>query len=350
MKLSPWDPGYPRSLVPHDSQPSIVTSGPLDDGSRRIAIVGSRTGDSGSQELAHQLAYHLAKAGFVIVSGGAVGVDTAAHKGARKAGGATWVVACTGRGAPAYPEENGSLFAEIERDPRSRMIWPFHDGTPMTRTTPRFRNTILVMLAEHVVVVQAHARSGSLNAASAARYYGRPLWVVPGAPWNKQSEGSLQLLVDGARPVWSVESFFTDLGLPRPDMDDTHATLGLTNVARTRKPRHVRKVSRSVQLPISPGAPRTVDVASLTNEERRVLSCISMGRTQQDEIIAKTGLGTSSAVSALLTLSLKDVVVEGPGGFFRRSHVSLSHQDNSSSLGVNPTEEPVSEGSRSGDG
>ena len=327
MKLCPWDAGYPESLKQHDNQPSIVTSGPLDDEARRIAIVGARYGEAGSRELAHQLAYHLAKAGFVIVSGGAVGVDTAAHTGARKAGGATWVVACTGRGAPAYPEENAPLFAEIERDPRSRMIWPFHDGTTVTKITPRFRNTILVTLAEHVIVVQAHSRSGSLNAASEARYYGRPLWVVPGTPWNKQSEGSLQLLVDGARPVWSVESFFEELGLARPDMRDPRATLDLTQVARTRKRKHARRAHPTPQLSISQGASRTVDVASWTNEEKHVFSCLSVERTQQDEIIAKTGLGTSSTVSALLTLSLKDVVVEGPGGFFRRSNAPLSRED-----------------------
>lgn len=339
MKLTPWTQGYPRSLEEHESLPSLETSGPLDDSARRIAIVGSRSGDSGARELAHQLAYHLAKAGFVIVSGGAVGIDTAAHTGARRAGGATWVVACTGRGAPAYPPGNARLFAEIERDPRSRMIWPFHDGTPKSTLTPRFRNTILVTLAEHVIVVQAHARSGSLNAASAAVYYERPLWVVPGPPGRQEYEGSLQLLVDGARPVWSVESFFEQLGLPRPDMSDRDATLGLSRVARTRKPSLAPKVRRMVQQPISARASATLDVASWTNEERLVFSCISMGRTQQDEIIAKTGLGASSTVSALLTLSLKDVVVEGPGGFFRRSAATVNREDNSSSLGP-PTEEP----------
>ena len=339
MKLAPWNPGFPRSLKEHESQPSIETSGPLDDGPRRIAIVGSRSGDSGARELAHQLAYHLAKAGFVIVSGGAVGVDTAAHAGARRAGGATWVIACTGRGAPAYPPENARLFAEIERDPRSRMIWPFHDGTAKTALTPRFRNTILVALAEQVIVVQAHARSGSLNAASAAIYYQRPLWVVPGSPSSLQYEGSLQLLVDGARPLWSVESFFEQLGLPRPDMDDPNATLRLTRVARTRKPKQCPKVRRGVQEPISAGASRTVDVASWTNEEKLVFSCLSLERTQQDEVIAKTGLGASSTVSALLTLSLKDVVVEGPGGFFRRSEATVNREDNSASSG-SPEEAP----------
>lgn len=339
MKLVPWQPGYPASLEEHDDRPSIETSGPLDGSARRIAIVGSRSGERGARELAHQLAYHLAKAGFVIVSGGAVGVDTAAHEGARKAGGATWVVACTGRGAPAYPPANARLFAEIERDPRSRMIWPFDDGAPKTQLTPRYRNTILVTLAEHVIVVQAHARSGSLNAAGAALYYERPLWVVPGPPWNQQCEGSLQLLVDGARPVWSVESFFDQLGLPRPDMEDPAATLGLTRVARTRKPRQPRKRIRNAQVPISARPPVVVDEASWTNEEKSVFSALSMDRAQLDEVIAKTGLGTSSTVSALLTLSLKDVVVEGPGGFFRRSEATVNREDNSASLGP-PKEEP----------
>ena len=314
MKLIPTHPDYPRILNQTlRDPPAITVSGPLDLGTKRVAIVGGRTAIPAAQDFAHRLAYHLAKAGVTIVSGGAVGVDRRAHDGARKAGGTTWVVACSGKHATAFPEEHADFFAEVAQDERSRMIWPFADEKEKSGVTPRLRNKILVGLAEYVVVVQARPQSGSLHAANLGHEYRKPVYIVPGSPWEYGFGGSIRAGVAGGQVLWSLEWFLEHLDLPTPELDDPAAAWNGSLHTRTSGVRRRRRSEPIFEQVISP-----VHEASWSDDEQLVFSCTSPGPTQQDDIIAKTGLGTSSTLTALLTLSLKDVLVEGPDGFFRR--------------------------------
>lgn len=319
-KLIPDDPRYPRSLFILDQPPAITTSGRLDAnvrGKRVVAIVGSRRATQDARAFAFGLAYHLAKAGVVIVSGGAVGIDRAAHEGAMAVAdgrGVTWLVSPAGRGLVS-PIENADLFAEIQASKRSRIIWPFPDLTAKSATTPRARNGVLVALAECVIVIQAGHQSGSRNAITWARGLHKPIYVVPAEPWNPLFQGSIEAGANGAHALWSVEWMMRALDLPAPDMDDRRAISSETGKplpkARLRSPPCPRR--SFLEDPLFP-----VHFEAWTSEEKAVFSVLSMAPTQQDEIIVKSGLGTSSTLTALLTLSLKDVVVEGPDGFFRR--------------------------------
>lgn len=313
MKLYPFDPAYPRSLRDLVQPPLITVSGPLDPSRRVVAVVGARSASHGALGFAHALAYYLAKAGIIVVSGGALGVDRIAHVGAMKAGGTTWCVACSGRGE-IYPKENRELFERIEQSDSSRMIWPFPDGTPKDELTPRYRNKVLVGLAEAVVVVQARAASGSRNAMTWTRSLERKLYLVPGAPWDPAFEGTM---LEGARgeaePVWSIDHLFDKLGLPAPDPSDPVAR-ECGYVPRALPSRLPRRTRHTYSAP--PAFP--VDRKSWSETEKQVFSALSIAPIQQDTIIEKVGLPTSSTLTALLTLSLKDVVVEGPDGFFRR--------------------------------
>jgi len=313
VKLDPFDPAYPPSLCRLDHPPTLTLSGPLDLSRRIVAIVGSRSATANARGFAHAVAYHLAKANVVVVSGGAVGVDAMAHLGAMKAGGTTWCVACTGKGE-VFPEKNRKLFERMEESASSRMIWPLPDATPKDDFTPRYRNGVLVALAEAVVVIQASVKSGSRNAATWARHLGRRLFVVPGMPWDKAYEGSTIECARGhADPLWSIEYLFAKLGLPQPDLSDKAGGCGdfvppSLPVRPVRRPQQT--YSEPPLFPVVPG--------SWTDEEKSVFSKLSIAPIQQDKIIELVGLPTSSTLTALLTLSLKDVVVEGPDGFFRR--------------------------------
>lgn len=308
MKLTPTDPRYPRSLYQLDEPPSLTLSRPLGEGSpRTIAIVGSRTATEGAILFAERLAFHLARAGVVVVSGGAMGIDVAAHLGAMR-GGRTWLVAPFGRGGRSR-DISKSVLERVAASPSCCVLWPFADATAQTAESPRFRNGVLVALSERVVVIQARARSGSRNAASWARKLGLPIHVTPGAPWDEAFSGSTIELASGGAPLYSIESFMAEVGLPKPDLDPRADTPALRLRLRPQ-----RKLQRSFLDP--PRFP--LDLSSWTDAERVVFSATSIAPTQQDEIIAKTRLSTSSALTALLTLSLKDVVVEGPDGFFRR--------------------------------
>jgi DNA processing protein len=311
VKLAPLDPDYPRQLCHLEEPPVLTLSGPLVAG-RVVAIVGSREASEDAQRFAFGLAYHLARANVVIVSGGAVGVDRRAHEGAMHAGGTTWLVSPTGRGV-VFPSCHRDLVAAIESSTTSRVIWPFEDGRPKDQHTPRIRNGVLVALAECVVVIQAALKSGSRNAASWARRLGRPLFVVPGMPWLHEFRGSVLEGARGALPLWSYESFFATLGLAAPDMADPNAAYSGAMPPAAPMPRRRTRPEPYTNPPLF-----AVDPSTWTEEERLVFSVISRAPTQQDAIVARSGLPTSSTLTALLTLSLKDVVVEGPDGFFRR--------------------------------
>jgi DNA processing protein len=313
VRITQYDAGYPPTLCHLDEPPTLTISGPLENERRVVAIVGSRSANRRAQGFSHSLAYHLAKANVIVVSGGAIGIDEKAHLGALAAGGTTWCVACTGKGG-VYPPEHDKLFERIEQSSSSRMIWPFPDGTPKDDHTPRFRNGVLVGLAECVVIIQAAERSGSRNACTWACQLGRRLFWLPGPPWETAFDGTnIELARGSGEAVWSIEHLFAKLDLPKPDLSDPAAVWdGIKPLRTPPKPRRTKRQTYS-ELPLFP-----VDRSTWTEAEKAVFSILSVAPIQQDSIIERVGLPTSSTLTALLTLSLKDVVVEGPDGFFRR--------------------------------
>jgi DNA processing protein len=309
VKLEPDHPAYPRSLYCLDEPPTLDVTGPL-VAERVVAVVGSRSAQEGARGFAFAIGYHLARAGVVVVSGGAIGIDRAAHEGALAAG-TTWLVSPAGRGQPS-PSANVDLFERIEASTDSRIISPFEPDTRCDRLTPRFRNGVLVGLADSVIVLQARDQSGSRNAATWARYLGRRLFVAPGPPWDPAFDGSRFEINDGAEPLWSIPGLFKELGLRAPNMEDRGAEYGgrMPPIGRAR-----RKRIRPQTLTDPPRF--AVDQSTWSEDEKIVFAQLSLAPTQQDTVVARTGLPTSSTLTALLTLSLKDVVVEGPDGFFR---------------------------------
>jgi DNA processing protein len=312
VKLELGYPGYPTKLLELVNPPRVLTtSGPL-VARRAVAIVGSRRATEGSLAFAHDLAFQLARAGVVVVSGGAVGVDSAAHRGALEAGGATWVVSPT-RESEVYPPQHRALFADIASSSESRMIWPFADDHARTPKSFLYRNGVLAALSEAVVVVQAHFKSGSRNAVSCALDLGRPVWAVTAFPWAKEFQGSTSEIEHGrARPLCSARQLLTALeveGPPEPPQ------LALPYEPRPATQKN-RRASRSARFPTPP--PWALDTASWTSDEKLVFSKLWTGPMHMDQIVEATGLPVPAAATALLTLALKDVVVESPDGFFRR--------------------------------
>ncbi len=305
MRYELAHPDYPGVLRELPNPPAaLTTSGPLAP-RRAIAIVGSRRASDEARAFAHDLAFQLASAGLVVVSGGAVGIDAAAHRGALAAGGATWVVSPTGRHR-VYPAEHRTLFAEIASSEDSRMIWPFDDDARGSRQDLLYRNGILAALSEALVVVQAHYQSGSRNACGWARDLGRPVWAVTAAPWMLSFCGSsMDIELGLARPLCSARQLLLALGLAAPMARQLALPLARTGRARA-----------NVRIPETP--PEAPRAEGWTKEENIVYSTLSTTPRHVDQIVDGTGLQVPPVATALLTLSLKDVVVEGPDGFFRR--------------------------------
>jgi DNA processing protein len=288
IALTRLDPRYPSRLVNLERAPPSISwlGGPL-EAERTIAVLGSRHACSGALAFAAEVARALVGAGVVVVSGGAAGIDAAAHESALRAGGRTWAVAATSP-EHCYPPAHAGLFDSIARGPGA-MLWPFNASD---RGAFLARNRVLVALADAVVVVQAGLRSGALHAASCARKVGKPLWVVPAAPWMSDFAGSLKLLDDGARVLASIDPLLRSVGLS-PATDSK---------------------------PGSPGSERLDEYHTISVSEYMVLQSISDVALHVDAIVARTNQSAQTVAAALLTLALENVVVEGPPGFFRRRH------------------------------
>lgn len=266
---------------------------------RAVAIVGSREPTPEAEEYARRLATKLAGHGAVVVSGGAKGIDCAAHQGALDAGGTTWCV-LPSRHAQITPKSSAPLVRRIVAS-GGTVLWLGH-GKPVARGHFLHRNGILVGLSDAVIVVQAtKVRSGSLNAAMWARTLGRPLFVASPAPWLNRAfyAGNVVELARG----YASAHFDDELLLHQ---------LGFTNK---------RTSAESSPDPVEPSSTvhDTVELAILS-----ALDSASQTVLHVDEIVSKTALPFSAAASALLTLCLDAVVVEGPGGFYRRRPAGLA--------------------------
>lgn len=169
--------------------------GALNDGPA-VAIVGARAASQQGMDRAHALARHLAGRGIRVVSGGALGIDGAAHRGALAGGGTTTVVLGSGCDV-AYPVRHAALFRQVLAT-GGALVSKHVDGTQPRRWTFLARNPLIAALADACVVVEADARSGSLATARAARGMGRTVMACPG------SRGCELLLADGAGLVEQV--------------------------------------------------------------------------------------------------------------------------------------------------
>ncbi len=181
---------------------------------RAVAIVGSRAPTRGALEAAEAIAVALARAGVVVISGLARGIDAAAHRGALAGGGLGIAVFGTGIDR-VYPAEHRALAAQIEG--QGALISELLPGAPPLRHHFPSRNRIVTGVAEALVVVEARERSGTLVSAAHAIAQGREVFVVPGPIARAACAGSNRLLRDGAQVLLEPGDLLLRLGLaPAP--------------------------------------------------------------------------------------------------------------------------------------
>lgn len=208
------DPRYP-CMLRHDPQAPVVLFAAGDLGvldARRVAIVGTRNATAAGRATATDLGAALGAAGVTVVSGLARGIDGAAHRGVRAAGGpgsAVGVVAC-GLDHP-YPRQNADLWRWVAE--AGLLVSEWAPGfTPEAWRFP-LRNRVLAALAELLVVVESRDRGGSLITVDAATQRGVPVMAVPGSVRSPASYGTNGLLDVGAHPVRTVDDVLVALGL-----------------------------------------------------------------------------------------------------------------------------------------
>jgi DNA processing protein len=213
--LVTWgDPLYPAALSAIVDPPPVLwvrgNIAAMSDPS--VAIVGSRASSPYGLTVAERLAADLAARGVVIVSGLARGVDSAAHRGALAASGAT--VGVLGSGADVvYPAEHRALARDIEGQ-GGAIVSELVPGTPPQPQFFPLRNRIISGLSRAVLIVEAGEKSGSLITARCALDQGREVLAVPGNVLSGRNRGGHALLRDGAKIVESADDILEELGMP----------------------------------------------------------------------------------------------------------------------------------------
>lgn len=292
-------------------------------GGPAVAIVGTRDPTTEAARFTEHLAGALAREGVTILSGGASGIDSAAHLGALDAGGVTVVVAPSGFERP-FPSENRDLFRRVVE----------HGGAYLTAEAPdapaassKFfpRNSYLVALADVVVVVEAPFRSGARNAAKWARRLGRKLFVVPGVPWNPRSHGCVLELRLGAEPLLTPRDVLRALADQRlhglgPRGEGVVADAPDAPAPDPRWPSRARPPPRGQAR--SPARAREAGPAAAglqiaASDLDRVRLAVVEGASHPDAIAGKTGLPLPQVQRLVLTLVLDGVLVPDPSGRVR---------------------------------
>ena len=203
------DPEYPSLLAVLPDAPVVLyVKGALPEGRVRIAMVGSRRATAYGRQVARELAAELASLGVEIVSGGARGIDTWAHRGALEAKGRTAAVFGCGFGH-IYPPENKDLFAAIAVSGAIVSEFPI-EMPPLAENFPR-RNRLISALSAGTLVVEATEKSGSLITAGHSLEQGREVMAVPGPITSEQSRGCHRLIQQGAKLVQTAEDVLAEL-------------------------------------------------------------------------------------------------------------------------------------------
>jgi DNA processing protein len=264
-----------------------------------VAIVGSRKCSFYGREQAERFAALLGGAGVTVISGGARGVDSAAHRGALShPEGRTLAVLGCGVDV-VYPPENVSLFEQIAQ--RGAVISEYPMTTPPLAENFPKRNRIVSGLSRGVLVVEADERSGALiTARQAGEDQGRPVFALPGRVDNKLSVGPHKLIRDGAILVTKLEDILEDLGpLPQGAMDEIPTPLAVPGI-----------VSEEV------APPRNFN---LSEQQQLIVDQLSGDAIGIDTLIDRSGLDASIIMRELTFLSLKGAVQRVDGQNYKRA-------------------------------
>ncbi|MEO1026945.1 MAG: DNA-processing protein DprA [Pseudomonadota bacterium] len=250
-----------------------------------LALVGARNASSLGTRMARKLAAELGEAGYVVVSGLARGIDTAAHAAALESG----TISVMAGGVDAiYPVENAVLAQEIEHQ-GLRVSEIAMSTTPQARHFPR-RNRIISGLGLATIVVEAAARSGSLITARTAGDQGRDVLAVPGHPFDARASGCNMLIRDGAVLVRGADDVVAALAQPQQQPETTPA-------------------------PPKPPPPTKPDTTRL---HQQILQRLGPSPLPEDHLIRDLGRPAGQVTPEITILELEGKVRREPGGLLTR--------------------------------
>jgi DNA processing protein len=283
------DPEYPELLKQIYDPPLVlyVKGSLISKDKNAVALVGSRMTTHYGIEVARKLAYQLAYVGVTVVSGGARGIDTAAHQGALSGKGRTIAVLGTGINL-VFPSENAELYERMAANGAVVTQFPFN--RPADRQSFPIRNRIVAGMTLGTVVVEASLTSGALITSNFATEYGRQVFAVPGRIDSPRSKGCHDLIKKGAKLCEGAEDILSEFEYLFPPSNR----------------------------PPTPSETGTLPAIELSENEQNVYGALGEEETSIDEAIRKSGLPSSAVSVALLSLEMKRMVRQLPGKMFIR--------------------------------
>jgi DNA processing protein len=276
------EPDYPKQLAEIYGPPIVLYIKGNHELLDRpaVAVVGSRTPTPYGREMAKKIAGGLASRGMLVISGLAWGIDAEAHQAALESGGLTGAIFGCGIDV-IYPSQHKDLAGRISNS--GFLLSEFGFGTlPDKFNFPR-RNRIISGLSRAVVVVEAAEKSGALVTADLAAEQGKDVFAVPGQADNPKSQGTINLLKQGAALATRPEDILESLGWE-----------------------------------ISAETPKQVNI-KLEPDEQKICDVVGLNPTHFDELVRRLGYGPSKLAALLLKLELAGVVVRRPGNFVARA-------------------------------
>ena len=250
-----------------------------------ISIVGTRKASPGGLEKTKEIAFHLAKAGVAVVSGLAVGIDGAAHRGCLDAGGQT-IGLCAGGIDVNYPAEHEALRQELLQ--KGGLL--LSEYPPGTRAYPghfQMRNRIISGLSSAVVMMECQVRSGSMITVQHALDQGREVFAYPGLAGTEYAAGAHQLLREGANYFVTAEDILSDLGW---------------------------QAQRSAPPVMKQEPPSLVNDTPVSEQQKKILAVLlQSGEQSYDQLAAATGMNASELSGELTMLQLYGIIQALPG-------------------------------------
>ncbi|MFT8637571.1 MAG: DNA-processing protein DprA [Pseudoclavibacter sp.] len=266
--IEPAASGWPAGLDDLRTHAPVILwrLGPAAAWGRAVSIVGARSATAYGDRVAAELGYALAESGAVVVSGGAYGIDRAAHRGALAQGGLTVAILAGGLDR-LYPAENAALFARIRQ--AGLILSEVPPGTTPTKWRFLARNRLIAAAGAATAVVEAGARSGALNTAHHALELGRPVGAVPGPVTSAASAGTNALLRDHlAEPICGPADLRELAGL---GSTETAGPEGLISSLHVRVadalsvsvPRREEEIAAAAGIPVRDAAPALAELVAV---------------------------------------------------------------------------------------
>ncbi len=301
--LTPDDADYPKSLSRLPDLPLVLyVDGDINCLKDKIAIgvVGTRKPCYESIAITRKICGDLASAGAVVVSGGALGIDSAAHEGTLAAGGKTVCVMGCGLGA-RYLMENEAMRRQISKN--GALVSEFAPLSSASRITFPQRNRIISGLSDGVLVVEAGDKSGSLITANCASEQGREVFAIPGSVLSTAYSGANKLIRDGAKAATCAEDILLPYSIMYPDRVNIKAA-GSKPAVAAEKPQEETKIPPHVKKECPSG---------LDPDEQAVYNLFGEGPLHFDEICAMSGLAAPRVMTVLMELELSDYIEQTEG-------------------------------------